>query len=235
MNEESQGEGEFADVLWVELLKDAMDSRVSEINTCLPGKVTFVDPGGEKVNVLPTVNRLSKTTLDNLVEEPLPEFLGVKLAFPRGGNFVLYVPPQVGDYVLLVFPQYIISEWIRLGKNQPQVNPGDSREHSLGSAVAIAGIFPSGMEVSGLSATKAILGNPTGMGVSVEAAKVKLGNHSGVTKQVARKDDPVSVTITPAHIIALGLSNGGGPVVAASSATVSGQIQAGSTTVEASD
>lgn len=221
-------EGAFLDSLLVELLRDAMDSRVSEINTCLPAKVTGVDHEKQTVDVVPSITRLSKTTLDNLVEEPLPEFLGVPLAFPRGANFVVYVPPQVGDYVLLVFPQYIIAEWMRLGQTQNPVNPGDPRQHSLGGAVAIAGIFPSGMQVADLSATRAILGNPSGVAVGVEATQVLLGNVQGTQKKVARVGDVVR--------FAPGSINVSGPGGASTNASPCfGTVDTGSETVKASD
>lgn len=227
-SDRSLEDGAFVESLLTELLKDAMDSRASEINTCLPAKITAVDHEKQTVDVVPSLVRLSKTTLDNLVEEPLPEFTSVPLSFPRGGNAVLYIPPQVGDYVLLVFPQYILSEWLRLGKDQNPVNPGDPRQHSLGSAVALAGVFPSGREVADLNASRAILGNPSGVGIGVESSQVVLGNLPGTAKKVARVGD--TVRFAPNTI------NVSGPGGASTNASPCfGIIDSGSDTVKATD
>lgn len=232
---EELGEGAFSETLLTELLKDALDSRAEEINTCLPAKVTGVDHEKQTVNVLVGLKRLAKTTSGDYIAEDIPEFLGVPLAFPRGTGWVMYVPPQIGDYVLLLFPQWVLSEWLRTGDTSEQVHPGDSRVHSMGSAVAIPGVFPSNLPVSGLSASKAILGNPNGVGLSVSNTEVKLGNHTGTTKKVAREGDKVRITITQANIATMALSNGGGTVAAGAPVTVEGTIIEGSNTVKASD
>lgn len=63
--------------------------------------------------------------------------------------------------------------------------------------------------------------------------KLELG--AGATKEAARKGDEIELTITPANITTMALSNGGGPVAAANSVTIKGTITQGSSKVTITD
>lgn len=217
------------------LLKDAMDSRVSEVNTCLPAKVKAYYPATQTADLLPCVKRPMPTDTGGQTSEPIPEMLGVPVAFPRAGDFIMHLPLQAEDFVLLVFSQFSIGEFLANGHVQEQQEPDDVRHHSMSSAVAIAGVFPNNDRVSGLSATEALLGNPAGHGVKLSGTKTKVGNLVGTMKRAARKDDPISVTLSVANIAAMNLANAGGQVFAALPVTLTGQITEGSTTVDISD
>jgi hypothetical protein len=217
---------------WVEVIQDAIESRVQEIATCLPGKVLSYDAATQTASVRPCLLRNMPTDTGGMATEPLPDMLGVPVAFPRAGDFVLHMPLSPGDFVLLVFPQWSISEFRRIGNQQEQIPTGDTRHHSLGSAIAIPGVFPSGMAVGSLPLTEAIFGNPSGKGVSVGALKVKLGTLAGPFKPTARQGDTVSVTFAPGTV---NVSGPGGPSTNAAPIVGSGQITSGSLVVDTSD
>lgn len=220
---------------FIDLIRDAMDSRANKINTCLPAKVTSYDHTKQTVCVIPSIMRPMPTDTGGRTDEPIPELLDVPVAFPRAGDFVMHLPLEPGDYVLLLFSQYGINEFLATGEQHDQQRSSDIRQHSLGAAIAIAGVFPNAVRVDGLSATEVLLGKPGGSGVGVSASKVKVGNQGGTMKRAARKGDPVKITLTPAHFATLALSNGAGIVSTLYSVEVFGTITEGSTTVDISD
>lgn len=222
----------FAELEWFEVFRDMMESRVQEIATCIPGRVTSYDPSTQRANVQPAVQRPIPTDVGGMTLEPFPELLGVPVAFPRAGNFCLHLPLVPNDFVMLVFPMLSISEFLRIGNQQQQVDPGDVRYHSLGSVYAMAGVYPDNNKVTGLPANEAVLGNPSGAGVAVGAAKVKAGHLAGPLKPAARQGDSVSVTFPPGT---LNVTGPGGASTNTTPVTGTGQITSGSAIVDISD
>lgn len=219
-----------------EYLDDLVNARSEKVNTCLPAQVTAYYPDAQRIDALPCLKRPMRTENDGLADEDLPELFDIPFAFPRVGNSILHMPPQVGDYVLLLVPQWSISEWYRKGDSQ--VSVGDMAHHSLGSLIATYGISPETKIVSGLSATDILIGShKTGIeaGPSIRFTSVKtiLGMNQATTKGVARIGDSVSVTIPMGAIVSAvagaSATGPGAPVM------VTGTITGGSMTVEAGD
>lgn len=175
-----------------DLIRDALDSRAEAINTCMPAKVLSYDAATQTATVRPALKRPVRTEDEDPTTEALPDIPSVPVVCFRGGPFVLHLPPVSGDYVLLLFPQWSIAEWRRLGGDS--VDPGDHRHHSLGSCVALHGVYPSSSVVAGLSPTEVLLGKVSGPNVKVTETKVKIGSN-GPYKKAARVGDPVRVTI----------------------------------------
>lgn len=217
---------------WVELFQDALESRVREIATCIPGKIVSYNPATQRATIQPSIQRPVPTDVGGTTLEPFPELIGVPVAFPRAGNFCLHLPLVQGDFVLLIFPMLSISEFLRIGHQQTQVNPGDQRYHSFGSVLAIAGVYPDNDKVAGLPANEAVFGNPQGEGVAVGAAKVKVGTLAGPLKPAARQGDSVSVTFPPGTI---NVTGPGGASTNTVPITGTGQITSGSAIVDVSD
>jgi Phage protein Gp138 N-terminal domain len=213
------------------LMREAMDARCEQINTCIPARVVAYYPATQTADLLPSVKRPMRTDDDSapVTVEPIPKLAGVPVVFPRSGGAVFHVPPQAGDFLLLVFCQWSISQFRSANlDNTPRddeaVSPGDMGHHSMRNALAIAGIFPSGMALAGLSATDILLGTPNGLGLKITSSKCQVGDASQPMKSAARKGDAVQVTIDPTDIAAMGLSNGAGPVTALNPVTVNGTI-----------
>jgi hypothetical protein len=215
-----------------DLIRDAIEERVREIATCFPARVLAYDVATQTASLRPCVQRPVVDEDETAQVERLPDLQNVPVAFPRAGDFVLHLPLAADDFVLVVCATWPISEWRHAGGDT--VDPGDARHHDVGNAVAIAGIFPSGQAVEGLSTTDLLLGKPSGPAVKITASKVQLG--TGATKPVARRTDQVQVTLDGTAVAGILAPPGGGPCTLASGAiTLTGTITAGSSVVEASD
>lgn len=217
-----------------DLIGEAANARAEEINTCFPAQVIAYDAATQTATLRPCVQRPVRDE-DGLPQaEELPDMLGVPVAFPRAGDFVLHMPIAAGDFLLVLCATWSLSEWRRQGG--ARVDPGDSRHHSLGNAVAIAGVFPSGQKVQGLSASSILLGKVAGPNVKISATKVQLGAN-GPYKAAARSGDAVQVTIDSAAVAGIVAPPMGGACTLADGAiTLSGTITGvGSSKVDISD
>lgn len=221
------------------LMRDAMESRVSQVNTCMPGVVVSYDHTAQTANVRPALQRPMMTQTGAPMAERLPDVIpSCPVVFPRtAGGAVLHIPLKEGDSVLLLFTQWDMSEWRRLGG--AHVETGAMTSHPLGSAVVIAGLFPADAPVAGLSATDVLLGTPGGVGVKMTATHMSLGHAGHPMKRAARSGDPVSVNITSANIagrLIANLTTGAITVVPGMDPIpATGTITDGSPTVDISD
>lgn len=222
---------------FIELLRDMMESRVNQVNTVLPAVVRWYNHEKQTACVVPAVARPMPTDTGGRTYEPIPELLDVPVAFPQAGDFVLHLPLQAGDFVLLVCAQFALDEFLNAGDQHEQQEPADIRQHNLSSAVVMAGFTPKNSRVEGLSATEVLLGKPGGSGVSVGLSKVKIGNLGATMKQAARKGDTVRVTITLPDIVSMGLVAAPmtGNVTATNALVKDGEITSGSSKVDISD
>lgn len=119
-----------------ELITRALESRLGDVYTAMPGIVQSYDPATQTADVLPGIQRAVTTTEDDIAYEDLPIVPNVKICFPRGGPFQISWPLNKGDSVILICTTYAIQQW-RQGDNSQTVAPGDLRLHSLGSAFAL--------------------------------------------------------------------------------------------------
>lgn len=119
-----------------ELITRALESRLGDVYTAMPGIVQSYDPATQTADVLPGIQRAVTTTEDDIAYEDLPIVPNVKVCFPRGGPFQISWPLNKGDSVILICTTYAIQQW-RQGDNSQTVAPGDLRLHSLGSAFAL--------------------------------------------------------------------------------------------------
>lgn len=222
-----------------EYIEDAVNRRAEQVNTCFPAQVVSYDPATQRADVKPCIKRPVRTDTEGKTAEPLPDFLDIPVIHPRVGNSILHIPLAAGDYVLVLATQWSISEWYRQG--DAQVDPGDMAHHSLGSCVAIAGVFPEGKIATGLNATDILLGSfktgaEAGPSVRITTTKVVVGKNGEASKRVARKTDPVRVTFTPDHAALILTGAGpGSPCSSLGPITLTGEITEGSLTVEATD
>jgi len=222
---------------YLALLRDAIDARVEQVNTCLPGKVLSYDPASQTASVRLTVKRPMRTDTGGTTTEPLPDLPAVPVVFPRAGDFVLHLPLKAGDGVLVLFSQWSTGEYHRTGEDA--VDPGDMEHHGMGSAVCIAGLFSGAAPAEGLDATTLLMGIHDGPAIRVTDTKVTVGVDGNPAKKAARKDDTVRVTI-PAGAIVVTVPPGGGyggavVNVPVAPLDVDGTITSGSDVVDITD
>lgn len=159
------------DYSFAEMLRLAIENRLSDVHVALPGKVISYDATKQTANIQPMVQRAVATEEESYVGEEMPIIPSVPILFLRGGGFFVSVPVAEGDTVLLVFSERDPSEWYRTGNN---VAPGDKRLHSLAHAVAIPGLFPSFLALSGVG-SNLVFGKDTGIRVTVTSSQMQVG------------------------------------------------------------
>jgi hypothetical protein len=114
------------------VLKDAIDSRLVEVHTAMPGVIVTYDPSKQQAQVQPSLKR---KYADGTIE-PLPPISNVPVVHPRGGGASILLPIASGDPCLLVFAERSLDNW----KSEGGISdPDDTRKHHLSDAFCIPG------------------------------------------------------------------------------------------------
>lgn len=169
-----------------EALAVAIESRLADLHTAMPGKVEKVSSDGQRVDVLPQLKRAVSDGEGGYVIEDLPVIPNVPVAFPRAGGFFVSFPIARGDMVLLVFAERSVKAWMRQGQ---AVDPGDRRMHPFDGAIAIPGVYPNNSPLDDASSTDMVMGKD---GETSPKIVLKPSGDivlNGGTKKVARVDD----------------------------------------------
>jgi hypothetical protein len=119
-----------------QVLKDAMERRLTEVHTAMPGIVESFDPLTMTCTVQPAIKRKYQ---DAVLATSLPLINKVPVCFPRGGGAYISVPLAQGDTGLIVFSERSIDLWQSLGGT---IDPLDARKHHLSDAIFIPGLAP---------------------------------------------------------------------------------------------
>lgn len=127
------------DPTWQELIAEAIESRLLELHTAIPGKVISYDPATQTAEIAPVIQRVEPAADGSNTLTPLPSIPNVPVSWHRGGGAALTMPLKAGDHVLLIFSEAAIGHWRASGELAP---PGDLRRHSLGYPYAIPGGGP---------------------------------------------------------------------------------------------
>ncbi|ATN92785.1 putative baseplate protein [Pseudomonas phage PPSC2] len=130
---------DFTDIVRTQFRIDMAD-----IHTALPCKVVNVynDNTQQKVDVIPSVNRLLKTGEG----DPPMQMLGIPVIFPGSSASLISFPINVGDTVLCVFSQ-LSTDNFKIGSGEP-TTANDMRMFSDQDAIAIPGLFPFGKSLN---------------------------------------------------------------------------------------
>lgn len=123
-----------------DVIRKAIESRLADVHTAMPGKVKSYDRVTQTADVMPLVNAVAPMADGSDELEELPVIPNVRVLWPRAGGAYLHMPMAAGDYVLLVFNEAAIGHW-RAGAGEP-APPGDVSRHSLSYPYAIPGGWP---------------------------------------------------------------------------------------------
>lgn len=172
----------------VNAVKSAIESRVRNIHTAIPGRVESYDAGTQTASivpmVIPTVPGADED--DGEAEAPLPKLLSVPVIFPRAGDFAITFPVRKGDTVLLVFAERDIGRWRATGERE---RPIVSTPHGISGAVAIPGLYPSGDALSGVDEDALFLGQPGSFGVRITDERAEVGGSSDAAALASKVDE----------------------------------------------
>lgn len=206
-----------------QVLSAALEGRLEDVHTASWGSVLAYYPATQRVDVQLVLRRYF-TDEDGVTQSERPAPLqSVPVIFPGSGQYSITWPIQPGDTVLVVHGEGPIDQWMQGGRTD--VDPGDTRRHSLTDAVAIPGLRPS---------TKAI--GPTGTdpaSMVVSGPSLKLGDNTATS--------PVGLNADLASFISIFTNwtpvanDGGAALKAAITAYISAHagFPVGSTTVKA--
>ena len=213
------------------ILRQAVEFRLGDLHTSMPGKVLAFNAAKNTVKVQPLLQRVFVHA--NGAEEPqsIPPLEDVPVVYPRAGGFRMSWPLQEGDGVLLVFCERSIDQWSVDGA---ETVPEPPRKHDLADAVALPGLFPAtrAMPDIGIGLT---LGLENGQGavqispegeVTVTGLSVALGGPGGAP--VARVGDAVVIDGADFLTWLAALASAGPSPVAPFTAPIQGRIVAGS-------
>lgn len=111
-----------------EVLNDAIDGRLDNIWTALPGTVLAWDPSGTaSVQPFPSITQDGESV-------PLPPLVSVPVAYPAGAGGSITYPLKAGDKVLLIFSTLPLATW---RETDDTGNPVDTRRFDLSDAWCI--------------------------------------------------------------------------------------------------
>lgn len=171
----------------VNAMKSAIESRVRNIHTALPGRVESYDASKQTADivpmVIPTVPGADEDDADT--EAPLPKLMSVPIVFPRAGDFAITFPVRKGDTVLLIFAERDIGRWRATGERE---RPIVSTPHGISGAVAIPGLYPSGEALPGVDEGALFMGQPGGFGVRITDERVEVGGDSDAAALAGKVD-----------------------------------------------
>lgn len=110
-------------------------SLISQIHTCMPGKIISFDREKQTAKIQPCL----KIKLSEL-DEPsvLPVIMDAPVFFPSCSGFCLTYDVSPGDYCLILFSERSIGAWMQNGG----VIDSSARTHDLSDAIVFCGIQP---------------------------------------------------------------------------------------------
>ena len=172
-----------------EILKAAISQSLSDLHTMLPGQIEKYDERTQKADVKPLIKRtviLSDST--ELPPESLPVIANVPIIFPQGSGFFFSVPLTKGDYVMLLFCERSIDQYI--SGSGIDTDPVDVRKHDLSDAVAIPGFVPYSKALKNVVETEMRLGQDDD-GIQIRLKKdgeIDITYENGQTLHLENKD-----------------------------------------------
>lgn len=129
-----------------DIIRQAIEDRLVDVHTMLPGRIDSYDPTTQKADVEPLIKRLQRT-VDGELSEDIPVIPGVPVVFPRTQAFKLTFPVQAGDRCMLIFCERS-TEAYQIGQGRQsataqikQTDPETFATHNLTDPVALLGWY----------------------------------------------------------------------------------------------
>lgn len=147
-----------------EVLRQAIDSRICDVHTSLPGRVVSYDRSTQRADIEIVVRSAVETSDGSYAEEELPVLPDVPIAWLRGGGVSLQLPLRAGDHVWVMFSEVALGNWRVSGQTS---SPGDISRHSLSYPVAIPCLAPDTEPLPAAGGSEAAFDVPGGMTLRV--------------------------------------------------------------------
>lgn len=129
-----------------EVIRAAIEQRLADVYTTIPGKIAKYDADTQKADVAPMLLRpLRDEDGNDLPSETLPVVPAVPVQFPRadieGGKFFMSWPLKPGDAVTLHVAKWSLDQWEGKELGDP-VDPVQFRQFDLSDCIAVPGAYP---------------------------------------------------------------------------------------------
>jgi hypothetical protein len=160
-----------------EVLDAAIDTRLLELHTALPGRIESYDGSTQKANIKPLVKQAYTDEEDTRRVASIPVIPSVPVLFPGGGGYRVTFPVAAGDFCLLVVSESSMDRW--LSGSGGEVDPEIDQHHALQDAVAIVGIKPFGAPWSSAPTDEATIGKDDGVQIHMESGTITIGDKAG--------------------------------------------------------
>jgi hypothetical protein len=168
----------------VDILDKWLYSRLSDVNTMVPGTIVqYYGHTERKAKVKPMIRK--QTVNDYKIDLPLID--NVPVRFMGSSDVNMLFPLKKGDGVMLLFSQSPFGNW-KNSDNRNQQDPGDNLRFQLSDCIAVPGLFPFKGVPAKPEKEDSLYVTYKGKGIEVESGGNVLVN--GGTKGGARKDDP---------------------------------------------
>lgn len=118
----------------VNVISEAIDERLSDINTAMPAIIQSYNANNYTCSVKPSIN---KKYLDELILE-YPIIYNVPVLFPRTSLGAIHMPLKQGDKVQLLINQRDLDAYLNSGNIE---EPNTNRKFNLQDAVVILGLY----------------------------------------------------------------------------------------------
>jgi hypothetical protein len=148
----------------LDIQRAAMEAALADVHTAMPAEVLRVhagEHGRQFVDVQPSLQRRAPNEDGAMIDETLPVIPMVPVGYTQGGGFFVSVPLAPGDFVLLVFAERSLDQWLQTARkgSQRAITPGDIGTHALEGAVALpCGPAPRSALLQGVHAQNLVIG-----------------------------------------------------------------------------
>lgn len=124
-----------------QLVRDAIEARVADLNVSLPGTVESYNATNNTANVRLSIKRKLRDDLGNSTSEEYPVLADIPVAFMRCALGFITLPLAVGDRVDVRFANVGLGTW-KEAMNTLPVEPQDATPHTLSGAYCVPGLYP---------------------------------------------------------------------------------------------
>ncbi len=159
---------------YVETLRAAVDNRLLDVHTSMPGRVERFDPDTQTVDVQPLIQRLTALRDGSEAAEVITVIPRVPYQFPRAGKFRITWPVQKGDLVELIFTE--VSRDNYQAGDGSIVSPDDFRRFNLSDAYAVPGAYPESKALNNFDTNDMVLGFEDGCEIHINPDEINLGS-----------------------------------------------------------
>ena len=165
----------------VEIITAAIESRLLDVHTCLPGKVISFDSATGKADIELQLTRFLERDDGSFVSEELPVLPDIPVkelrgTAPNGTDFFVHMPIGEGTFGLVHFTEYDPDNWLSSGRLS---KPAGVDRHTLGSGFFVPGFYDNSRFISGLPTDACVIGNTTGVSVTIAQDSIEAENNAG--------------------------------------------------------